>query len=581
MAEKRILTIFLLLALSGMIIAQDSGTGPAHQKSHKKKVYVDESDNSIYWPLDMPFWVKLSTSPDETADSFLLQTVSPDTSRDATTILGDGIKLEKSGRQFLRWYNYLSGDTTLLKFYADGISAESLAEFTGATEFKSGNDIYFGKGLVCAISSIDSLSGIEQTYVSIDGKIFDPYHGEISFNNEKKYSLRFYAVDKVGNVELPKEKRFSVDLSAPITAHIVSVNFTGNVLSAASNIVISGKDNLSGIKHTTVQLDFYPEVVSETGATIICDTLAEGDHRLSYYSVDNVGNIETRREYSFYIDKTPPKLNYEISGNYFEKEGSRYISGRSKINLFATDNKIGVKNIEYKVNDGQFNLYSIPFEVQSDVVSNLIAFRASDNFDNISDIEMFEVILDKNPPETRYECEGANFSQSGIIWISSQTGIKLTAQDMHSGVKQVHYKLGNNPLADYTMPVNIYNEGRTEISYWSEDNVGNKEGAKKIMIQVDNTPPRIMETFSLNNIGVERDELGNIVEVFPPKTSLYLAATDDSVGPEGVWYSINDGIEIKYANPIEFDKPGNYKVKLRSVDRVKNEITKEISLIIR
>jgi len=62
--------------------------------------------------MDMPFWVRLAASPNANAPSLLLQRVAPDPDihSDITTELyiEEGIELEIRGRQFIRWFNYIT-----------------------------------------------------------------------------------------------------------------------------------------------------------------------------------------------------------------------------------------------------------------------------------------------------------------------------------------------------------------------------------------------------------------------------------------------------------------------------------------
>jgi hypothetical protein len=46
--------------------------------AHPHKIFVDTEQNKLFWPMDMPFWVRLAASPDANAPSFLLQRVAPD-----------------------------------------------------------------------------------------------------------------------------------------------------------------------------------------------------------------------------------------------------------------------------------------------------------------------------------------------------------------------------------------------------------------------------------------------------------------------------------------------------------------------
>ena len=80
--------------------------------AHPHKIFVDTEQNKLFWPMDMPFWVRLAASPNANAPSLLLQRVAPDPDihSDITTELyiEEGIELEIRGRQFIRWFNYIT-----------------------------------------------------------------------------------------------------------------------------------------------------------------------------------------------------------------------------------------------------------------------------------------------------------------------------------------------------------------------------------------------------------------------------------------------------------------------------------------
>ncbi len=40
------------------------------------RFFVDTEQNKLFWPMDMPFWVRMAASPDADAPSYLLQRVA-------------------------------------------------------------------------------------------------------------------------------------------------------------------------------------------------------------------------------------------------------------------------------------------------------------------------------------------------------------------------------------------------------------------------------------------------------------------------------------------------------------------------
>jgi hypothetical protein len=198
--KKRLMVHFVLAAallpsMGGVVFPQ---ANPAPPLQHQNKVFIDEKENNLYWPMNMPFWVKLTASPEENAPSYLLRKVHPKSPLEAEQYLKDGIQLEIAGQQFVRWYNVLTDETVFLKFFADGKAPVSEETFKGAPLWVVGERVFYGKGLVAAISAQDDVSGVDQIYLSRDGTEFVPYNGEIACDEEKDYFLRFYAVDRVG-----------------------------------------------------------------------------------------------------------------------------------------------------------------------------------------------------------------------------------------------------------------------------------------------------------------------------------------------------------------------------------------------
>ena len=56
-------------------------------------------------------------------------------------------------------------------------------------------------------------------------------------------------------------------------------------------------------------------------------TLSEGEHTISYFSEDILGNKEDEKSFDFYLDKSAPKVIDEIIGNTFIANGKEYYSG--------------------------------------------------------------------------------------------------------------------------------------------------------------------------------------------------------------------------------------------------------------
>jgi hypothetical protein len=545
---------------------------------HQKKVVMDTVRNELYWPQSLPFWIRLATSSRENSESFLLNKVSSSSIKSTANYGDSGIHLEVNGKQTLRWYNYVTRDTVLLKFCCDGESPTASIVLVDAPSYSSSTDTYYGKGLKAIISAEDRLSGLETIYFSVDGAKFSPYTEQIALNNEKAFNLRFYGVDRNGNQGDVQETAFIVDLTPPNTRHEQHTNFLGDMLSSQSVITISGEDQLSGI-NLYYHFDGGNDLSIQPGAAVPVNGLSAGGHTLHYYSVDNVQNRESAHTYSFFLDLVPPEAFSHLEGDQYVKANTCYVSQRTLVRLTARDNKVGVAKIEYSINNKEFQKYTDLFRIPDDVVISTIKFKAIDSLSNKAKDSTLIVEMDKTAPRTLHTFSGANYTMRGITWITSQTRVVLSSIDAQAGIKITNYQNGKDAVHEYQAPITLPTEGMTKFSYWSTDLVNNVEAKKTIALYIDNTPPEIAETFSVKSLSTEAVE-GSQWPVYPPDTAIYLASRDNSANTEGIWFSINNEPEKIYATPLMFKTVGKYSVKTRSKDMVGNSIEKAINFVI-
>ncbi len=565
----------VLFFLTGTLVAQ-----MAKPLEHPLDVYVDSESKSVYWPKDKQFWVRLATSPEDNAPSFLLKEV---TSSDLTTdqYFSQGIQLEIDGRQFIRWYNHVTKDTVMLKFYADAEPPVSKVNLFDAPVFKS-DKIFYGKGLKGTLESTDELAGVADIFYSIDGDSFMVYRDTLIMDREKPYNLRYYAVDNVGYAAGPETVEFTVDLTPPVSQHETVTNFIGDVLSGSTVFKLSSQDDLSGLDRIFFKFDESAEYIEYNGEDIELTALEDGDHHLKYYAIDKVANTEDEVDYAFYLDIIPPEPDIKIVGDrYSPDQGGDYISARTEIELSATDNKIGVDRIEYAIGSEQFAEYSAPFTGPATAGDFKIAYNTADKLGNKSDTRERELRMDINPPVSQYDFTGPHYAKSGTVWITRNTRVKLSATDDACGVLKTEYKIRDRETTLYTEPFQLQDEGRYMFTYWSYDNVNNREPDQSALLIVDNTPPSITETFSIVPHDTTLGADGDSVAVYPRFTSVFLATVDNAAGLDGIWYRINDAEEKTFKETLFFKKNGEFTVRVRSQDHVGNESSKTFSFIIR
>ena len=99
------------------------------------------------------------------------------------------------------------------------------------------------------------------------------------------------------------------DITPPVTTCTLAGDIEGDVYVSDVTVTLTATDD-SGIDYTKYKLDegawteyFSPFIVS-----------TNGNHTVSYYSADTIGNIETEKTCSFTISKEVPTVTITIKG---------------------------------------------------------------------------------------------------------------------------------------------------------------------------------------------------------------------------------------------------------------------------
>ena len=552
------------------------------QKNYDYRVYRDTASQMLYWPKALPVYVRLSASDNSAAPSHLLKEAAV-TSSDESETNGqkkNKIELEISGNQYIRWVDFKTKDTLMFLFQADGIAPATQILLEGAPKYENDGVTYYGRGLTADFEANDDHSGIQDILVSVNGADYSPYFGRLEFGQPTNYIVKYYSVDNVGNMEDAITRNFQVDLNAPVSDLQVEGTHQGSILAPSAKITLGAEDDKSGIKNIleamndTTQAQMYDDPIEVSA-------LDEGNHTLYYHSTDQVENVEKWKSYRFYLDQTSPETQLVVEGDQYEN-GAFYVSSRTRYLLEFKDNKTGVKNTQFYIdNNPETDFTGEKFQLPETEGGHTVTFWSVDNVENREADNTRNLFLDRTPPESSHEFRGVSFDRRGTTWITSETAIALNASDSDAGVQQTYYTIDNDVQdAEYTEPIRLSTEQKYLINYYSVDNVNNTESAKTASIVVDDTPPEIIMNYSSGSIGSSSDGDGPVLEQYPLNTVMYVAATDQSSGANNIWISKNGGGEKPYTMPVKFESPGEQELQIRTRDNVGNERIKEIRIII-
>src|SRR6056297_946514 len=562
---KRVLFSITFIFLSIMLFGQQ-------RIVHKSQLYKAD-DGKLYIQKQMPVYLYLSTSPDEDAKKVRLESQD---SKDYTNPMyfdTEGINTFHSPWKIdtvTKKYVYPKEDI-IFEVYADGNAPRTRIKNIGKG-YKKDNKVFMRGDFSLDFKAYDGLSGVREIYYSIDGAAYKPFTNPVELSEEKVYAIQFYAVDNVGNDEKTRNQKIVIDKTNPESSIKIDGDRADNVVSGNSAIIVETAEDGSGVKQIYYRIN--DQNVKPFKYPIKTSWFSEGEHAISYYAVDNLGNKEAWKTFDFYVDKTPPVIVEEIMGNTFMANGVEYSSGRSKFKITSMDNKAGVKSVHYKIGANEPQEYTEPFYLKGNSGTLKIQTWAFDKVNNKavgskSSTKRGASYVDLAGPDLAYKFRGDFVKNRHTVIICQRVIIHLLAQDAESGLDYIAYSIDERPQKNFNETFNVPEPGYHEIYFTGYDKVGNTNQSE-FFFMVDNESPRINIDFSVEPIG-SKTALDNKIYVYPDHLKLFLSATDNLAGLKNIYYTINGSREYTYSTPLEnFEGGRDYSIHVKVVDKLGN-----------
>lgn len=549
-----------------------------------KKTYLSR-DGKLYINKSLPAYFFISTSPDPNAEKLLLKS-------ETTPQYSNQMFFDSEGRNTLRSPSAVDTVTKKVvlprrdiqyQFYVDGQPSNSSIHYSSKREFIKNGIHFIPDSIKIQFKAQDDLSGVEDIFVSIDGEAYAPCRAPLFLDKEKLYTVKYFSVDNTGNRENVKEIKLAIDKSTPSTHLNINGIKYDDVLPGNTILELKASDPISGIKQTWISLDdsiFHPYT-----SKINTSALSQGSHKLYYYSTDGVNNQEKVNVFSFYIDKTPPQVIEEVMGKTFIANGKEFSAGTSMLKITSFDNKAGVREIYYSINQAPFVRYEKPIVLSGYKGEMLITSYAVDNVGNKSQSNITNSkhnsipYVDLSAPWVGHSFKGPVFKDLDKVYINKTTSVQLEAKDTESGVQKIEYQLDSSDLYTYNTPVKITDEGTHTISVYGYDNTENMT-RQQFSLVVDTAGPEIYERFStlpLRSVSVENQSLNE----YSRHTVLFLSATDVKSGYEKMTFQLNNNPFLPYTGEIHgFISGRKNVVKIKAIDKLGNETKKVIEFYV-
>ncbi len=542
---------------------------------HEKKMYVSP-EGKLFVQGELPLYLWLSTSPDDGAKKYRLKS-------EETAKYSNPMYFDTDGYNTFRSPSAVDTITRkpvyplhdiVFEVYGDKLAPSTKIDYGDSKPFSIEGKLFVMDNTQITLVSSDKLSGVETTYYSIDGNPFTKYTQPLVFSEEREYVLKYYAVDNVGNDEEITEIKYFYDKTSPVTTRTTINDEHNNILSARSKIELKAEDKGASSRKIIFSIDGGNEYTYKT--PLSAANLSQGEHKLTYYAIDKVGNKETAQNYTFYVDKTAPTIIEEVIAKTFFANGKEYASGKAQLKLTAFDNKAGIKEIRYSINDGDYILYEKPVFLTASAGNLVIRTFAVDNVNNKSVSQTANQktaipYIDLSGPTLRQSYSGPVFDTRDTLFINNKTKISLHGYDQEAGVSRIEYRINGKENITYDKPFSLNDEGFYTINFVGYDNVENTS-SKSFNVKVDNSGPDINYQFSTISIA-KTDGKPN----YPKYAILFLSGTDNVVGLENIKYGFGTATPTKiYSTPITGFSTGSKTVKLIATDKLGNKSEKDI-----
>jgi hypothetical protein len=275
--------------------------------------------------------------------------------------------------------------------------------------------------------------------------------------------------------------------------------------------------------------------------------------KVSFYSVDKVGNVEAVHTIYIKVDLSAPVTTSDALANWSKDAIT--------VNLYAADSQSGIAKTFYSI-DGADYLEGTSFTIQSEGIHS-ITFYSVDKAGNIEEFNTSYVKIDRTAPVTT--------SDAITSWLKDAVTINLYAADLQSGIAKTFYSIDGSNYLEGTF-FTIQSEGIHSVSFYSVDTSGNIEEVKTTYVKIDKTAPTI--TMDLNNeyklgttLQLNYMALDNLSNVVNKKMFVY--------GPNGAAEMV-----VNNGSDLQLDKPGDYTVVITATDAAGNSYTTQKQFVV-
>ncbi len=189
------------------------------------------------------------------------------------------------------------------------------------------------------LSASDALSGVSATYYKIDSGSRQTYASQFSVSDPGSHKVTYWSTDNAGNVESSHIGYVNIDTTAPVTTASGLSATAAPAWSRNPTVSLTASDALSGVAATYYKIDSGSQQTYSGSFK-----LADGAHKVIYWSVDKAGNVEaTHTGYAAIDTVGPTTFTKAASGHAGKAIALKYLI-RDNLSHQAKDVMLVIRN---------------------------------------------------------------------------------------------------------------------------------------------------------------------------------------------------------------------------------------------
>ncbi|MBA3066721.1 DUF1349 domain-containing protein, partial [bacterium] len=492
--------------------------------------------------------------------------------------------------------NSRRGLTASFFFY---LSAVCFPAFISAQIQYADYNVYISPQTRILIKSTDSASGVALTEYKLGDGEWMEYEDKFSPSSENEYLLRYRGQDNLGNQAEESLVTVILDTTPAVSElHIGEPRITSDgalMLTPETPMLIETNDRLSGVKGAMYgigleQKKTYPGsfLLGEIQQEIFRDEFnapeLNQDWRWERGNAENRALTEERENLIIYTaDGSLRNNNQEnILLRNMPVYGGRVVETKLEFNPEYEGQEAGI--YIYQNADNYIKLVKTEIDNKNYVMA---AMEKNGQYsESISIDEFYEkaLYLRIRREETNYRLY---YSTNALSWfkikefdgsgmtaeagIGACNGIEDIASGARTAAKFDYFSL-------YRSEQSNLSDGEYALSYYAEDNVGNKEEQKSITVTLDDSPPEIeiVSPVGGGSYIATKDKVNivfNVSDAGPYNEAAYLTVVDaDDSGKIGEKIYVKSGDSIE---PLDLPTCGRYKLTVEAIDWAGHKVTNE------